>query len=162
MTFWCRPYYGPFLKSLLKLLPYCFCFMFWFFWPLGMWDLTCARDQTCAPHSGSVESQPLDLQGGPRSGDFSECHQDQERREAAVTTKKLKILKTNPSLHPNSERAVVKIPFYTSIWTLPTVPVVYGGKDPDKARLHYPVPKPGDPSSPGKQRLKENISPFHK
>ena len=30
---------GPFLKSLLNLLQYCFCFIFWFFWPWGMWDL---------------------------------------------------------------------------------------------------------------------------
>ena len=29
-----------FLKSLLNLLQYCFCFMFWFFWLWGMWDLT--------------------------------------------------------------------------------------------------------------------------
>ena len=114
------------------------------------------------PHSGSVESQPLGLQGDPRSGDFSKCHQDQERREPAVTTKKLKILKTNPSLHPNSEGTVVKTPFYTSLWSLPIVPVVYGGKDSDEARLLYPVPKPRDPSSPGKQRLKENISSFGK
>ena len=34
---------GPFLKSLLNLLQYCFCFMFtvfFFFWLWGMWDLT--------------------------------------------------------------------------------------------------------------------------
>ena len=32
--FWC----GPFLKSLLNLLQYCFCFMFWFFgrWACGI------------------------------------------------------------------------------------------------------------------------------
>ena len=34
--FWC----GPFLKALLlNLLQYCFCFMFWCFWPGAMWDL---------------------------------------------------------------------------------------------------------------------------
>ena len=42
--FWC----GPFLKSLLNLLQYCFCFMFCgFFWPRGMWDLSSpTRDRT--------------------------------------------------------------------------------------------------------------------
>ena len=44
-SFWC----GPCLKSSLNLLQYCFCFMFWFFWPLGMWDLSSpTRDQTQA------------------------------------------------------------------------------------------------------------------
>ena len=28
------------LKSLLNLLQFCFCFMFCFFWPGGMWDLS--------------------------------------------------------------------------------------------------------------------------
>ena len=37
----------PFLKSLLNLLQYCFCFTFWFFWLRGMWDpSSLARDQT--------------------------------------------------------------------------------------------------------------------
>ena len=31
--FWRAPF---FFKSLLNLLQYCFCFMFWFFWPRGM------------------------------------------------------------------------------------------------------------------------------
>ena len=39
-----------FLKSLLNLLQYCFCFMFWVFWLQGMWDLSSLiRDQTCTP-----------------------------------------------------------------------------------------------------------------
>ena len=47
--FWC----GPFLKSLLNLLQYCFCFMFWFFWPQGMWDLSSLTgDQTRIPCIG--------------------------------------------------------------------------------------------------------------
>ena len=47
--FWC----GPFLKSLLNLLQYCFCFMFWCFWPWGMWDLSSpTRDRTRAPCIG--------------------------------------------------------------------------------------------------------------
>ena len=33
-SFWC----GPFLKSLLNLLQYCFCFMFWFFGSKESWD----------------------------------------------------------------------------------------------------------------------------
>ena len=39
---------GPFLKSLLNLLQYCFCFMFcFFFWLRGMWDLSSPmRNQT--------------------------------------------------------------------------------------------------------------------
>ena len=44
---------GPFLKSLLNLLQYCFCFMFWFFWSRGMWDLSSpTRDQTRTPCIG--------------------------------------------------------------------------------------------------------------
>ena len=47
--FWC----GPFLKSLLNLLQYCFWFMFWFFWPQGMWCLSSLTwDQTCTPCIG--------------------------------------------------------------------------------------------------------------
>ena len=42
---WC----GPFLKSLLNLLQYHFCFMFWFF------DLT-----ACEPRSGIKPTLPLD------------------------------------------------------------------------------------------------------
>ena len=39
-----------FLKSLLNLLQYCFCFMFLFFWPRGMWDLSSpTRDRICTP-----------------------------------------------------------------------------------------------------------------
>jgi len=47
--FWC----GPFLKSLLNLLQYCFCIMFSFFWPQGMWNLSCPiKDQTYTPCIG--------------------------------------------------------------------------------------------------------------
>ena len=42
-----------FLKSLLNLLQYCFCFMFWCFWPRGMWDLSSpTRDRTRRPCIG--------------------------------------------------------------------------------------------------------------
>ena len=41
--FWC----GPFLKSLLNLLQYCLCLIFWF-WPQGMWDPSSPiKDWTC-------------------------------------------------------------------------------------------------------------------
>ena len=44
---------GPFLKSLLNLLQYCFCFMFWLFWPQCIWDLSSpTRDQTHTPCTG--------------------------------------------------------------------------------------------------------------
>ena len=49
--FWC----GLFLKSLLNLLHYCFCFMFCFvfFSPWGVWDLSClTRDWTHIPCTG--------------------------------------------------------------------------------------------------------------
>ena len=47
--FWCR----PFLKSLLNLLQYCFCFMFWFFGLQGMWNLrSLIRDWTWTPCIG--------------------------------------------------------------------------------------------------------------
>ena len=40
--------YGSFLKSLLNLSQYCFCIMFCFFWPQGMWDLnSLTRNGTC-------------------------------------------------------------------------------------------------------------------
>ena len=43
---------GHFLKSLLNLLQYCFCFMN-FFWLWGMWDLSFpTRDQACASYIG--------------------------------------------------------------------------------------------------------------
>ena len=38
-----------YLKSLLNLLQCCFCFIFCFFWPGGMWGLTPTRDQTHTP-----------------------------------------------------------------------------------------------------------------
>ena len=39
-------WYEPFLKPLLNLLKYYFCFMFWFSWPRSMWDLNSpTRDQ---------------------------------------------------------------------------------------------------------------------
>ena len=42
-----------FLKSLLNLLQYCFCFMFWFYWPQGMWDLSFpTMHQSCTPCTG--------------------------------------------------------------------------------------------------------------
>ena len=45
---------GPFLKSSLNLLQYCFCFMFLVFWLRGMWDLSSpTRDWTCTPCAGS-------------------------------------------------------------------------------------------------------------
>ena len=41
------------LKSLLNLLQYCFCFIFWFFWPGGMWDLSSpTRNQIHVPCIG--------------------------------------------------------------------------------------------------------------
>ena len=44
--FWC----GPFLKSLLTFLQYCFCFIFW---PQGIWDLSSlSRDRTLTPCVG--------------------------------------------------------------------------------------------------------------
>ena len=37
-------------KSLLNLLPYCFCLMFFIFWPQGMWDVSSlTRDRTYTP-----------------------------------------------------------------------------------------------------------------
>ena len=46
---WC----GPFLKSLVNLLQYSFCFMFRFFLPQGMRDLNLpTRDWTCIPCIG--------------------------------------------------------------------------------------------------------------
>ena len=40
---------GPFLKSSLNLVQYCFMFCF-FFWQRGMWDLnSLTRDRTCIP-----------------------------------------------------------------------------------------------------------------
>ena len=42
--FWC----WPFLKSLLNLLQYCFCFLCsWVFWPGVTWNFSSIRDQTC-------------------------------------------------------------------------------------------------------------------
>ena len=44
---------GPFLKSILNLLQYCYCFMFWSFWPWGTWHLSSlTRDQTHNPCTG--------------------------------------------------------------------------------------------------------------
>ena len=41
-------------------------FVFLFFWPCGMWDLSSpTRNGTRAPCSGSTGSQPLDRQGSP-------------------------------------------------------------------------------------------------
>ena len=45
--------YGPFLKSLLNLLQYCFCLLFLVFWLWVMWDLgSLIRDQTRIPYIG--------------------------------------------------------------------------------------------------------------
>ena len=47
--FWC----GLFLKSLLNLPQYCFCFLLGFFRPWGIWNLSSlTRDQTHTPWSG--------------------------------------------------------------------------------------------------------------
>jgi len=51
--FWC----GQFLKSLLNLLQYCFCFMFCFFWPQCMWDL--GSQPGIEPTSPVVEGEVL-------------------------------------------------------------------------------------------------------
>ena len=49
LFFWC----GPFLKPLLNLLNYCFCFMSWFLWSRGMWNLSSPTgDQTRTPYIG--------------------------------------------------------------------------------------------------------------
>ena len=48
---------GSFLKSLLNFLQYCFYFMFWFFWPWGMQDLSSlTRDWT---HTPFIEGEVL-------------------------------------------------------------------------------------------------------
>ena len=46
--------YGPFLKCLLNLLKYCFCFYGLVFCPRGMWDLSSlTRDQACTRCPGT-------------------------------------------------------------------------------------------------------------
>ena len=48
-------------------------FFFFFGWAPGLRNPSSpTRDRTCAPHSGSAESQPLDRQGIPRNG-VSKC-----------------------------------------------------------------------------------------
>ena len=37
--------HGPLLKSLFNLSQYRFCFMFWFFWLQGMWDLSSLKSE---------------------------------------------------------------------------------------------------------------------
>ena len=61
----------PFLKPLLSLLQYCFCFMLWFlfyvlFYVPGMWDLS-FLNQGSNPHPlhWKSKSHPLDHQGSP-------------------------------------------------------------------------------------------------
>ena len=49
---WC----GPFLKSLLNLWQYFVCFMFWFFWPRSIWDLS---SPTRDPHTPCIGRQSL-------------------------------------------------------------------------------------------------------
>ena len=52
--FWC----GPFKKSFLNLLQYCFCLYVLVFWPGGMWDPSSLTwDQTCTPY---IERWSLD------------------------------------------------------------------------------------------------------
>ena len=60
--FWC----GPFIKSSLNLLQYCFCFMLWFFF---------GREACGNPHPlhWKTKSQPLDHQGSP-STSFQSFH----------------------------------------------------------------------------------------
>ena len=48
-----------FLNTLLSLLQYCFCFMFYFVLPRGMWDLRAlAWDRTCIPFMGRRRLSP--------------------------------------------------------------------------------------------------------
>ena len=49
---WC----GPFLKSLLNLWQYFVCFMFWFFWPRSIWDLS---SPTRDPYTPCIGRQSL-------------------------------------------------------------------------------------------------------
>ena len=59
---WC----GPFLKSLLNLLQYCFCFMLWCFWSQGMWDLSSpTRDRTHHPCTGRWSLNHWTTREGP-------------------------------------------------------------------------------------------------
>ena len=51
---WC----GPFLKSLLNLLQYCFCLTFWYFWPRGMWDQLPDQDWNCTSCIGKWSINP--------------------------------------------------------------------------------------------------------
>ena len=48
---------GPFLKSLLNLLPYCFCFMFWVFGPEACWIL--APQPSIEPTTPALEGEVL-------------------------------------------------------------------------------------------------------
>lgn len=58
-------------KSLLNLLPYCFCLMFFIFWPQGMWDVSSlTRDRTYTP---SFRRWCLN-QGSPHSRNLSALH----------------------------------------------------------------------------------------
>ena len=53
--FWCEPFLKIFIGFFF--LQYCFCFIFWFFWPQGMWDLTSpSGDRT---HTRSIARWPL-------------------------------------------------------------------------------------------------------
>ena len=53
------------MKSLLNLLRYGFCFMLWFFWPQGMWDLnSLTRDQT---HTPALEGKVLTTEPAGKS-----------------------------------------------------------------------------------------------
>ena len=55
----------------MNLLQCRFCFLFWVFWPQGMWDLTSStRDRTCIPCPGRPN---LNHQGSPSDLNLSEC-----------------------------------------------------------------------------------------
>ena len=56
---------GHFLKSLLNLLQYCFCFYDLVFWPQGMWDLSSPSRDWPYPLTGRWSLKPLKHQGSP-------------------------------------------------------------------------------------------------
>ena len=56
---------GPFLRSLLNLLQYCFCFVL-VFWPQGRWRSQLLNQESKVhPLHWKAKSQPLDHQGSP-------------------------------------------------------------------------------------------------
>ena len=57
-----------FLKTLLNLLQYCFCFMFLIFWPWGMWDFSSpTRDWTSTTYVGGHSLNHWTARKTPRS-----------------------------------------------------------------------------------------------